>query len=39
MFNVRRDYLTMIQQGDAMVVPISQGYEFYNALKAQSIPT
>jgi len=31
---------TMIQQGDADVrVPISQGYEFYNALKAQGVPT
>lgn len=30
---------TMIQQGDADVrVPISQGYEFYNALKAQGVP-
>ncbi|HEY3580089.1 MAG TPA: S9 family peptidase [Pyrinomonadaceae bacterium] len=31
---------TMIQQGDADVrVPISQGYEFYNALKVQGVPT
>jgi dipeptidyl aminopeptidase/acylaminoacyl peptidase len=31
---------TMIQQGDADVrVPISQGYEFYNALKLQGVPT
>jgi dipeptidyl aminopeptidase/acylaminoacyl peptidase len=31
---------TMIQQGDADIrVPISQGYEFYNALKAQGVPT
>ncbi len=30
----------MIQQGDADIrVPISQGYEFYNALKAQHVPT
>lgn len=30
---------TMIQQGDADVrVPISQGYEFYNALKAKGVP-
>ncbi len=29
----------MIQHGDADVrVPISQGYEFYNALKAQNVP-
>ncbi len=31
---------TMIQQGDADIrVPISQGYEFYNALKVQGVPT
>ena len=31
---------TMIVQGDADVrVPISQGYEFYNALKVQGVPT
>lgn len=31
---------TMIQQGDADIrVPISQGYEFYNALKVQKVPT
>ena len=31
---------TMIQQGDADVrVPISQGYEFYNALKVKGVPT
>ena len=31
---------TMIEQGDADVrVPISQGYEFYNALKVQGVPT
>ena len=31
---------TMIQQGEADVrVPISQGYEFYHALKAQGVPT
>ncbi|HJQ26204.1 MAG TPA: S9 family peptidase [Blastocatellia bacterium] len=31
---------TMIQQGDADIrVPISQGYEFYNALRAQGVPT
>jgi dipeptidyl aminopeptidase/acylaminoacyl peptidase len=31
---------TMVQQGDADIrVPISQGYEFYNALKAQGVPT
>jgi dipeptidyl aminopeptidase/acylaminoacyl peptidase len=31
---------TMIQQGEADIrVPISQGYEFYNALKVQGVPT
>jgi dipeptidyl aminopeptidase/acylaminoacyl peptidase len=31
---------TMIQHGEADVrVPISQGYEFYNALKVQGVPT
>jgi dipeptidyl aminopeptidase/acylaminoacyl peptidase len=31
---------TMIQQGDADVrVPISQGYEFYHALKVKGVPT
>ena len=31
---------TMIQHGEADVrVPISQGYEFYHALKAQGVPT
>ncbi len=31
---------TLIQHGDADVrVPISQGYEFYNALKQQGVPT
>jgi len=41
MFNVKGVTTpTMIQQGDADVrVPISQGYEFYNALKLQSVPT
>jgi len=41
MFNVKGVTTpTMIQQGDADVrVPISQGYEFYNALKAQGVPT
>jgi len=41
MFNVKGITTpTMIQQGDADVrVPISQGYEFYNALKAQGVPT
>ncbi len=30
---------TMIQHGEADIrVPISQGYEFYNALKAQGVP-
>ena len=41
MFNVKGITTpTMIQQGDADIrVPISQGYEFYNALKAQGVPT
>jgi dipeptidyl aminopeptidase/acylaminoacyl peptidase len=41
MFNVKGVTTpTMIQQGDADIrVPISQGYEFYNALKAQGVPT
>ena len=41
MFNVKGVTTpTMIQQGDADVrVPISQGYEFYNALKQQGVPT
>ena len=31
---------TLIQHGDADIrVPISQGYEFYNALKQQGVPT
>lgn len=41
MFNVKGvSTPTMIQHGDADIrVPISQGYEFYNALKAQGVPT
>jgi dipeptidyl aminopeptidase/acylaminoacyl peptidase len=41
MFNVKGVTTpTMIQHGDADVrVPISQGYEFYNALRAQGVPT
>ena len=41
MFNIKGvSTPTMIQQGDADVrVPISQGYEFYNALKQQGVPT
>jgi dipeptidyl aminopeptidase/acylaminoacyl peptidase len=41
MFNVKGVTTpTMIQHGDADIrVPISQGYEFYNALKAQGVPT
>ena len=41
MFNVKGvSTPTMIQHGEADVrVPISQGYEFYNALKAQGVPT
>ena len=40
MFNVRGVTTpTMIQHGDADIrVPISQGYEFYHALKAQGVP-
>ncbi|HEX8720779.1 MAG TPA: S9 family peptidase [Pyrinomonadaceae bacterium] len=41
MFNVKGVTTpTMIQHGDADIrVPISQGYEFYNALKSQGVPT
>jgi dipeptidyl aminopeptidase/acylaminoacyl peptidase len=41
MFNVKGIKTpTMVQHGDADIrVPISQGYEFYNALKAQGVPT
>lgn len=41
MFNVKGVTTpTLIQHGEADVrVPISQGYEFYNALKAQNVPT
>ena len=41
MFNVRAVTTpTMIQQGEADIrVPISQGYEFYNALKVKGVPT
>ncbi len=40
MFNVKGVTTpTLIQHGEADVrVPISQGYEFYNALKSQSVP-
>lgn len=40
MFNVKGVTTpTLIQHGEADIrVPISQGYEFYNALKAQGIP-
>jgi dipeptidyl aminopeptidase/acylaminoacyl peptidase len=40
-FNVKNVVTpTMIQQGDADVrVPISQGYEFYNALKVKGVAT
>ena len=40
MFNVKGvSTPTLIQHGDADVrVPISQGYEFYNALKRQNVP-
>src|SRR5207237_6480453 len=40
MFNVKGVTTpTLIQHGDADVrVPISQGYELYNALKAQNVP-
>ena len=41
MFNVKGVTTpTMVQHGEADIrVPISQGYEFYNALKAQGVPT
>jgi len=41
MFNIRNATTpTLIQHGDAdLRVPISQGYELYNALKAQGVPT
>ena len=41
MFNVKAVTTpTMIQQGEADIrVPISQGYEFYNALKVKGVPT
>jgi dipeptidyl aminopeptidase/acylaminoacyl peptidase len=41
MFNVKGVTTpTMIQHGEADIrVPISQGYEFYNALKAKGVPT
>jgi dipeptidyl aminopeptidase/acylaminoacyl peptidase len=41
MFNVKGvSTPTIIQHGEADVrVPISQGYEFYNALKQQGVPT
>jgi dipeptidyl aminopeptidase/acylaminoacyl peptidase len=41
MFNVKGVTTpTIIQQGDADIrVPISQGYEFYHALKEQGVPT
>ncbi|HKQ05998.1 MAG TPA: S9 family peptidase [Blastocatellia bacterium] len=41
MFNIKGVTTpTMIQHGDADIrVPISQGYEFYNALRAQGVPT
>lgn len=41
MFNVKGVTTpTLIEHGDADIrVPISQGYEFYNALKAQGTPT
>jgi dipeptidyl aminopeptidase/acylaminoacyl peptidase len=41
MFNVKNVTTpTMIQHGDADIrVPISQGYEFYNALKVRGVPT
>jgi dipeptidyl aminopeptidase/acylaminoacyl peptidase len=40
MFNVKGATTpTLIQHGEADIrVPISQGYEFYNALKAQNVP-
>jgi dipeptidyl aminopeptidase/acylaminoacyl peptidase len=41
MFNIKGVTTpTLIQHGDADIrVPISQGYELYNALKAQGVPT
>jgi dipeptidyl aminopeptidase/acylaminoacyl peptidase len=41
MFNIKGVTTpTLIEHGDADVrVPISQGYEFYNALKSQGVPT
>lgn len=41
MFNIKNAKTpTLIQHGDADVrVPISQGYELYNALKRQGVPT
>ena len=41
MFNIKGVTTpTLIEQGDADVrVPISQGYEFYQALKLQGVPT
>ncbi len=41
MFNIKGVTTpTLIEQGDADArVPISQGYEFYNALKQQGVPT
>jgi dipeptidyl aminopeptidase/acylaminoacyl peptidase len=41
MFNIKGvSTPTMVQHGDADVrVPISQGYELYNALKMQNVPT
>ena len=41
MFNVKGvSTPTLIQHGEADIrVPISQGYEFYNALKQQNVPT
>lgn len=41
MFNVKGvSTPTLIQHGEADIrVPISQGYEFYNALKSQNVPT
>jgi len=41
MFNIKGvSTPTMIQHGDADVrVPVSQGYELYNALKMQNVPT
>lgn len=41
MFNVKGVTTpTLIQHGEADIrVPISQGYEFYNALRAQGVPT